>query len=182
MNRMDTAPAFEFNLDESLKLLSATPGTLSAWLTHLPDRFTASSGDRDNWAPYDIIGHLIHCDETDWIPRARVILAQGDDRSFPPFDRYGQFERQGGETLSDLLIEFTAVRRSSLEEVVSWDLTEQHLGLTGIHPEFGEVPLRELLATWVVHDQTHIRQIAVTIARRYEAAVGPWKAYLGILN
>jgi len=179
---VDTAPAFEFNLDDSLMLLSATPGTLTAWLTALPDRFTGSSGDRDNWDPYDIVGHLIHCDETDWVPRARVILAQGDDRNFAPFDRYGQFERPGDKILSDLLTEYEAIRRSSLEEVVSWNLTEQQLGLTGIHPEFGEVTLRQLLATWVVHDQTHIRQIAVTLAGRYETAVGPWKAYLGILN
>ena len=182
MNGMDVAAGLDFDLDLSMEVLRATPGMLTVWLSPLPERLTASAGDRDNWQPHDIVGHLIHCDETDWIPRARVILAQADDRSFPPFDPLGRFDKSRGVTLPELLDEFAAIRTTCLDEVASWNLTDRQLGLTGIHPEFGEVTLRQLLATWVVHDQTHIRQIAVTIARRYDAAVGPWKAYLSILN
>jgi hypothetical protein len=182
MNGMETAPGLDFDLADSIQVLKATPGMLTSWLSQLPERLTASAGDPENWEPHDIIGHLIHCDETDWVPRARVILEQGDDRKFPPFDPLGRFEKSRVETLPDLLEEFAAIRKTCLDEVSSWNLNEQHLGLTGIHPEFGEVTLRQLLATWVAHDQTHIRQIAVSIARKYAVAVGPWKVYLSILK
>lgn len=172
----------EFALERSIEMLSSTPGTLRAWLGGLSDEWTASAGDRENWEPYDIVGHLIHADETDWIPRARIILAQGEDRRFPPFDRYGQFERPQGTPLAELLDEFAAVRKQCLDELTGWNLTPEQLELCGIHPEFGEVSLEQLLSTWVVHDLTHIRQIATVMARRYERAVGPWKAYLSILN
>lgn len=179
---MESAPRFDFDLDDSLKLLRATPGALKVWLSQLPERWTSSVGDRDKWEPQDIVGHLIHCDETDWIPRAKVILAQADDRNFPPFDPLGRFDKSRGVTLPELLEEFGAIRKTCLDEVASWNLNEHQLGLTGIHPEFGDVTLRQLLATWVAHDQTHIRQIAVSIARKYAAAVGPWRAYLSILD
>ena len=179
---MRTARGFDFDIGDSIAVLSATPATLTGWLSPLPERWSGSSGDRDDWAPYDVVGHLIHCDETDWLPRARVILAQGDDRNFPSFDRFGHFESSLGKSLTELLQEFSAIRASCLNELASWNLSEDQLLLTGIHPEFGEVSLRQLIATWVVHDQTHIRQIAVSLARRYDSEVGPWKAYLGILN
>ncbi|MBX3294631.1 MAG: DinB family protein [Acidobacteria bacterium] len=172
----------EFAVERSIELLSSTPGTLRAWLVGLSDEWTVSAGDRDEWQPYDIVGHLIHADETDWIPRARVILAQGKDRRFPPFDRFGQFERQQGRPLSVLLDEFAAVRKRCIDELTGWNLTPEQFDLSGVHPEFGEVSLKQLLSTWVVHDLTHIRQIATAMARRYETAVGPWKAYLSILN
>lgn len=172
----------EFAVERSIELLAATPVALRAWLGGLSDAWTATAGDRGDWQPYDIVGHLIHADETDWIPRARVILVQGEDRRFPPFDRFGQFERPQETPLSELLDEFAAVRWRCLDELTAWDLSAEQLELCGIHPEFGEVSLAELLSTWVVHDLTHIRQIATAMARRYEAAVGPWKAYLSILN
>jgi hypothetical protein len=172
----------KFDLERSIELLSATPASLRALLAGLSDEWTASQGDRDNWEPYDIIGHYIYAEEADWIPRAKVILAQADDRTFPPFDRYGQFERSDEESLTDRLDEFERIRRENIAILRSWELVDEELDLKGVHPQFGEVSLRELIATWVVHDLTHIRQIATVMAKRYDEAVGPWKAYLSILN
>lgn len=172
----------EFALEDAIPMLAATPGTLKAWLGGLPDQWTASSGDEGNWQPLDVVGHLIHADETDWIPRAKVILVQGEDRNFPPFDRLGHIERTKGKTLAELLDEFAVIRKACIDELNYWNLTSEQLELKGFHPEFGEVTLGQLLSTWVVHDLTHIRQIAGAMARRYDTAVGPWKAYLSILN
>jgi hypothetical protein len=172
----------KFDLERSIEVLSATPGTVRALLENLSDDWTASNGDRDNWEPFDIVGHYIYAEEADWIPRAKVILAQADDRTFPPFDRHGQFERSEEESLNDRLDEFARIRAENIGILRSWELVDEELELTGVHPEFGEVSLSELIATWVVHDLTHIRQIATVMARRYDEAVGPWKAYLSILK
>ncbi len=172
----------KFDLERSIEVLAVTPATLRALLGDLSVDWTASKGDRDNWEPYDIIGHYIYAEEADWIPRAKVILAQADARTFPPFDRYGQFERSHHESLAERLDEFARVRAENIETLRSWELVDEELELKGVHPEFGEVSLRELIATWVVHDLTHIRQIATVMAKRYDQAVGPWKAYLSILN
>lgn len=171
-----------FSLERTIEVLSNTPMTLGSMLGGLSPEWTASSGDRENWAPYDVVAHLIHGDINVWIPRARVILEQGADRSFRPFDRFGQFEMYKDEPLTQLLEDFARVRSESLANITGWDLNDEQLDLTGIHPEFGEVRLRELLATWTVHDLTHIRQIVTAMAKRYEAAVGPWKEYLSILD
>ena len=171
-----------FDLERSIEVLAATPSAVRALLGNLSDDWTASSGDRDNWQPYDIIGHYIYAEEADWIPRARVILAQADDRTFPPFDRYGQFNRSDQESLGERIEEFARIRTENIETLRSWELVDAELDLKGVHPEFGEVTLRELIATWVVHDLTHLRQIATVMAKRYDEAVGPWKAYLSILN
>ena len=141
-----------------------------------------TGGTRDNWAPYDIVGHLIHGELTDWIPRARIILEQGENRTFVPFDRLAQFELSKGKSLGDLLDDFEAKRRQSLDTLQSWNLTEEQLTLKGIHPEFGDVSLSELIASWVAHDLTHIRQITQVMAKQYTDAVGPWREYLSILE
>lgn len=172
----------KFDLERSIEVLAATPAAVRTLLGDLSEDWTASTGDRDNWEPFDIIGHYIYAEEADWIPRARVILAQADDRTFPPFDRYGQFERPDDESLSDRLEEFARIRNENIEILRSWELVDEELELKGIHPQFGEVSLRELIATWVVHDLTHLRQISTVMAKRYEKAVGPWKEYLSILN
>lgn len=179
---MNAMQETDFEMSDALRMLESTPATLKAWLGGLPEDWTASAGDEGDWRPFDIVGHLIHADQTDWIPRAKVILAQGEDRNFPPFDRYGQFEKTKGKTLAELLEEFAVIRKECIDELNSWDLTRDQLELKGVHPEFGEVTLGQLLSTWVVHDLTHIRQIAMSIAKQYELAVGPWKAYLSILN
>ena len=172
----------KFDLDKSIEILRQTPYTLQRMLSDLSADWTASSGDKENWGPYDVIGHLIHGEETDWIPRAEIILAPGENRTFIPFDRLAQFERSKGRALSDLLTEFAFVRNASVEKLVRWQLTDEQLKRTGMHPELGEVTLSQLLATWVVHDLNHIRQIANYMARQYAAEVGPWKAYLSILQ
>lgn len=172
----------EFALKDAIPMLAATPETLRVWLGGISEEWTASAGDEGDWQPFDIVGHLIHADETDWIPRAKVILAQGDDRNFVPFDRFGQFEKTKGKTLVELLEEFVVIRTACIDELSSWELTPEQLELKGVHPEFGEVTLAQLLSTWVVHDMTHIRQIATAMAKRYEEAVGPWKAYTSVLK
>ena len=172
----------KFDLDLSVQLLRQTPYTLQRMLEGLSEEWTRDGGSRDDWSPYDVIGHLIHGEETDWIARAEIILAQGENKTFVPFDRLAQFEESKGKSLDDLLTEFAHLRSANLERVVGWQLTPEQLDLTGLHPKFGEVTLRQLLATWVVHDLNHIRQIVRFMARKYAAAVGPWKEYLAILQ
>jgi hypothetical protein len=172
----------KFELAQAVQLLSATPGTLRAFLGNLGGEWTNGTGEMEHWEAFDIVGHLVHGEETDWIPRAKIILAQGNNRTFEPFDRLAQFERSKGKTLEELLDEFDAARRTNLAILASWNLKANDLALTGNHPELGDVTLGQLLATWVVHDLTHIRQIATAMARRYDTEVGPWKEYLSILE
>jgi hypothetical protein len=172
----------DLHMGTAVEVLRSTPATVRAMVGGLSDEWTAGSSRQDDWGVFDVVGHLIHADETDWIPRAEVILRQREDRNFPPFDRFGQFEKTRGKVLGELLDEFEAIRKECLATVRGWNLTDERLELRGLHPEFGEVSLRQLLATWVVHDLTHIRQIATIMAKKYEDAVGPWKAYLSILQ
>ena len=172
----------KFELVRGIEILSQTPYTLQRMLDGLSPEWTASSGDRDAWAPYDVIGHLIHADETDWIPRAELILKQEEGATFASFDRLAQFDRSKGRSLSDLLTEFIHLRSGNLERLGRMQLTDEQLGLRSLHPSLGEVTLKQLLATWVVHDLNHIRQIATYMAKKYQDEVGPWSAYLAILD
>lgn len=172
----------KFDLERSIEVLAATPATVRALLGDLSDDWTASNGDREDWQPYDILGHYIHGEDTDWIPRAKIILAQANGGTFEPFDRQAQFVNSERKSLADLLDEFERKRAESIETLRSWELVDEELDLKGTHPELGEVTLRQLLATWVVHDLTHLRQIATAMAKRYDTAVGPWKEYLSILK
>jgi uncharacterized damage-inducible protein DinB len=148
----------------------------------LSDEWTVSRGDQDNWQVFDVVGHLIHGEETDWIPRVEIILAQGENRTFVPFDRFAQFERSKGKTLDQLLEIFKELRAESLDKLATRRLTETQLDLKGMHPELGEVTLRELLASWVVHDLNHIKQIVAIMAGKYSDEVGPWTPYMSILQ
>ena len=170
-----------FNLERSIEVLERTPRVVRAMLDGVSEEWT-SGGSETDWAPFDIVGHLIHGELTDWIPRAKIILDQGADRRFIPFDRLAQFENSKGKTLAVLLDEFEETRRSSLLTLRGWNLTEEQLKLKGIHPEFGEVSLAELIAAWVTHDLSHISQISVFLARKYTDAVGPWREYMSILR
>lgn len=171
-----------FQVGKAVEVLRQTPYTIGRMLDGLSDEWTASSGNRENWGPYDIVGHLIHGEETDWIPRAEIVLAQGENRTFVPFDRVAQFERSKGKTLNDLLTEFAYLRNVNLETLVRWQLTPEQLALKGMHPELGEVTLEQHLASWVVHDLNHISQIARKMSAKYADEVGPWRAYLSILD
>ena len=172
----------KFDLTGATEILRQTPYTLSRMLEDLSPEWTESKGDAENWSPYDVIGHLIHGEETDWIPRAEIILAQAENRTFEPYDRFAQFKKSNKASLSDLLTEFAHARNTNIEKLGRWQLTPDQLALIGMHPELGEVTLEQLLATWVVHDLNHIRQIVEYMAAQYGDNVGPWKAYLSILN
>jgi hypothetical protein len=170
-----------FHLDEAVAILERTPASLRALLAGLPERWVRATEGDGTWSPYDVIGHLIHGERTDWIPRARHILA-GERRPFEPFDRTAQFRASEGKSLGELLATFAELRRESLAALSGMNLTSADLGRTGQHPELGEVTLGQLLATWVVHDLDHVAQIARTMAKVYAGAVGPWSAYLSILQ
>jgi hypothetical protein len=180
MGSPGNAPA-KFSIDEACEVLERTPAAVRSLLGGLSDAWT-SGGTPDYWAPFDILGHLIHGEWTDWIPRARIILEQGDDRRFVPFEMLAQFEASKGKSTAELLDEFEKARAENIEILRSWNLSDEQLQLTGIHPEFGEATLEQLLATWMVHDLNHIRQIATFMAKRYDREVGPWKQYLSILR
>lgn len=172
----------DFKLSQAIEILSQTPATINSLLGNLSDEWISASEDENSWSPFDIVGHLIHGEETDWIPRAEIIRAQGENLTFEPFDRFAQLEISKGKNLNDLLETFTDLRQKNLEILKSWNLTDQQLKLKGIHPELGEVTLEQLLATWAVHDLNHIRQIASVMAKQYAENVGAWKEYLSILR
>ncbi len=172
----------KFDLNRSIEILSQTPFTLLRMLESLSPEWTESKGDHEHWSPYDVIGHLIHGEETDWIPRAEIILAQGENRTFEPYDRLAQFEKSKGKPLDDLLTEFAYARNANIEKLIRLQLTPDLLALKGMHPKLGEVTLEQLLATWVVHDLNHIRQIVEYMAAQYAENVGAWTTYLSILN
>lgn len=171
-----------FQLEDAVAILSRTPATLDAMLRGLPGGWIAANEGGDTWSPYDIVGHLIHGERADWLPRARIILEHGENRAFDPFDRLAQFEESRGRTLPSLLDDFALARRQSLRELDALKLTEADLDRRGRHPAFGAVTLRQLLATWVAHDLDHIMQISRVLARQYSDEVGPWREYLRIIN
>ena len=172
----------KFQIDEAAEILSQTPATVKSLLGNLSDEWVKKTPDTENWSPFDIVGHLIHGEKTDWIRRAEIILGQGENPAFEPFDRFAQFEKSKGKTLNELIEIFAASRANSLETLRQMNLTEEKLKLKGIHSELGEVTLEQLLATWVVHDLTHIKQIVTVLAGKYAENVGAWKQYLSILQ
>jgi DinB superfamily len=168
-------------LDDAVAVLERTPASLSALLEGLPEAWVRATEGDATWSPYDVIGHLIHGERTDWIPRARHILAS-ETRPFDPFDRTAQFTESEGKSLRDLLATFAELRRENVAVLVALNLTDRDLGREGQHPELGEVTLGQLLATWVVHDLDHVAQIARTMSKVYMDEVGPWRKYLSILQ
>jgi DinB superfamily len=172
----------EFELSHAIAVLERTPRTLRAMLDGLSPAWTDATEGGESWSPYVIVGHLIHGERTDWIARARIILDQGANRRFTPYDRFAQFRESQGYTLDELLDEFARLREENLVVLSAWNLTDEQLSLTGEHPEFGTVTLRQLLSTWVAHDLGHVAQVARVMAKQYRDAVGPWTAYLPILT
>jgi DinB superfamily len=171
-----------FVVEEATAVLARTPGALSALLRGLPDGWIVAHEGGESWSPYDVIGHLIHGERTDWIPRVRRLLEHGESLTFEKFDRFAQFDESKGKTLASLLDEFAEVRGQSLRDLAALNLTAADLDRRGRHPAFGAVTLRQLLATWMAHDLDHLSQIARVIARQYSDEVGPWRAYLRIIN
>jgi hypothetical protein len=171
----------EFNLGDALAILERTPASLSALLAGVPERWVRATHGDGSWSPYDVIDHLIQGERTNWMVRARHILA-GEQRPFDPFDRMPQFTERQAKRVDELLAMFAELRRENVAALVGMNLTSADLRRTGQHPEFGEVRLGQLLATWAVHDLNHIGQIVQTMAQVYTDAVGPWRAYLAILQ
>lgn len=172
----------EYKVSDAVEILKRTPAIIEALAKDLPPQWSAVNEGGETWSAYDVIGHLIHGETTDWINRMEIILAQGADRSFPPFERFAMFEESKGKSLNELIDEFAAVRKKNLETLLSKNLTEAQLDLKGIHPKFGEVTLRQLLSTWVAHDMGHLAQMARVIAKQYKNETGPWVEYLRILQ
>jgi hypothetical protein len=167
---------------EGIAVLERTPRVLRELLTGLPERWAHATEGPGTWSPFDVVGHLIHGERTDWIPRAEIILADGESRAFTPFDRFAMFEASRGKTLDELLETFAVLRASSLARLTTLRLTPADLERRGRHPELGPVTLEQLLATWVAHDLNHLAQIARVMGKAYAETVGPWAPYLPMLG
>jgi uncharacterized damage-inducible protein DinB len=172
----------EFVISEVIRILEATPAILTAWLGNLPVQWLMANNGEGTWSPYDIVGHLIHGEKTDWIPRAEIILSDRENREFEPFDRFAMFEESQEKSINELLDEFNLLRKGSLERLQALHPTVSDYEKTGIHPTLGEVTLRQLLSTWAVHDLNHLGQIAQVMARQYKVEVGPWRGFLEIID
>ena len=171
-----------FRLDDGIPVLERTPAIFRALLAGLSSGWVTADEGPDTFSPFDNLGHLIHGERADWIPRARIVLARGASRQFEPYDRFAQVRESQGKSLAQLLDEFAQLRTDNLATLRGWHLTDRELALEGEHPALGTVSLRQLLATWVAHDLGHIAQTTRVMAKRYRDAVGPWRAYLPVLD
>lgn len=169
-------------LHDTISLLSRTPATLNALLRDLPDAWTFRNEGENTWTAFDVVGHLVSGERTDWMPRVRMILEHGETRTFVPFDRWAQERESQGKSLSELLDEFADLRSKNIVDLRTFNLQPNDLERRGRHPDFGPVSLSQLLATWAGHDLTHLHQISRILAYQYREAVGPWSIYLGVLT
>jgi len=172
----------QFQLSEAIEILARTPSTLTTLLSDLPDAWTQAHEGPETWSTYDVIGHLIAGEKTDWFPRTQTILNHGKSSPFVPFDRFLQFEESVGKSLGELLLEFNALRAQNLDKLQRLVDTTTDFSAEGVHPDFGPVTLKQLLSAWVVHDLGHIAQIVRVMAKRYSREAGPWIDYLPILT
>jgi len=172
----------DFDITQGIAILERTPGTLHATLHDLGTAWIDATEGPETWSAYVIVGHLVHAERTNWIPRARFILSQSTSRRLPPYDRFAHLRENEGTSLSVLLDEFGRLRAENLATLAAWRLTDTELALAGEHPEFGTVTLRQLLSTWVVHDLGHVAQIARVMAKQYRDAIGPWRSYSRIVD
>ena len=172
----------EFSLAEAIPVLTRTPETLAALLRGLPNMWVRCNEGKDTWSAFDILGHLISGERTDWMPRVRILLENGEARSFDPFDRFAQLKESQDKSLEQRLDDFSRLRRENLTALQTLNLQKEDLTRRGRHPELGVVTLSQLLATWAVHDLTHLHQLSRVMAHQYRDAVGPWNVYLGVLQ
>ncbi|MEQ8470296.1 MAG: DinB family protein [Marinoscillum sp.] len=170
-----------YHLDQSIEILKRTPDTLNQMLRGLSDKWIYQNEGTGTWSPFDVVGHLIHGEKTDWIPRMMKIL-HDNNKEFVPFDRFAQYEISRGKSLNQLLDEFSLLRIGNIRELENQNISEDDLMKTGRHPNFGEVSLAQLLSCWTVHDLNHISQISRVMAKQYKEAVGPWVEFLKILH
>ena len=178
----DSGTIMEHKLAETMALLARTPAAFDALLRDLPQIWTLRNEGENTWSAFDVIGHLIHAEHADWIPRLKMILQAGETQTFAPFDRAGHQRAVQGKSLAELLDEFARLRRANLDELRGLNLRPEDLERRGRHPAFGVVTLSQLLATWAAHDLTHLHQISRVMAHQYREAVGPWRAYLGVMH
>jgi len=171
----------EFNLADTIAVLSRTPATLNALLRGLPDAWLRGNEGNDSWNAFDIMGHLIVGEQTDWVPRVRIIMVSGETRPFDPFDRFAQ-KKNRDKPLEELLEDFDRLRKENLAALKRLNLQPEDFDRRGMHPALGVVTLSQLLATWVVHDLTHLHQLSRVMAHQYRNAVGPWSVFLGVLQ
>lgn len=171
-----------FDLQQTIALLSRTPSSLNALLRDLPEAWTLQNEGAKSWTPFDIVGHLIHGERTDWMPRARIILQYGETRAFDAFDRLAQERESEGRSLRELLDEFARLRAENLDALRELNLQTTDFDRRGRHPALGSVTLAQLLSTWAVHDLTHLHQLSRVLAYQYRELVGPWSTYLGVLH
>jgi hypothetical protein len=172
----------QHNLQNTISLLTRTPAALNTLLRDLPETWTLRNEGENTWSAFDVVGHLIHGERTDWMPRARMVLQFGETQPFEPFDRQGHAREMQGKSLGQLLDEFARLRAENLAELRALNLRQEDLERRGRHPALGIVTLSQLLATWAAHDLTHVHQISRVMAHQYRDAVGPWSAYLGVLH
>jgi hypothetical protein len=172
----------EQNLQHTVSLLARTPAALNALLRDLPEEWTYRNEGDDSWTVYDVVGHLVYGERTDWMVRGKMVLEHGESQTFEPFDRLGQIRESQGKSLAELLDEFARLRSENIAELRSWNLQPTELARRGRHPSFGPVTLSQLLATWATHDLTHLHQISRIMAYQYRDAVGPWSKFLGVLH
>lgn len=170
-----------FDISKSIEILSRTPETLEKLLNGLSDEWLYNNEGGESWSPYDIVGHLVHGEKTDWPERTQIILFS-EDKHFRSFDRTAMFEESKGKSIIDLLGEFRTLREKNISKILSYNLDDDKLNMKGIHPKFGEVTLRQLVSTWVVHDLSHLAQITRVMAKQYKDEVGPWIEYIPILT
>ena len=171
-----------FELEHSYKILENTPMVLISLLGDLPDDWILKNEGEDTWSPFDILGHLVHGEKTDWLTRTKIILSDSKEKTFDSFDRFAQIKDSKGKTMLQLLSEFARLRRSNLDELKKLKIKKAQLNLKGEHLELGTVSLKQLLSTWVVHDLGHINQITRVLAKQYKEEVGPWQKHIGVLN
>ena len=172
----------KFELSKALEILERTPYVLDAMLSEIPDEWGRENEGEETWSAFDVMGHLVHGERTDWMARLDIIMSDGENKTFTPFDRFAQFEDSKGKTMNGLLREFTKLRNDNLDRLVEMSLEEDDFKKVGTHPSLGEVTLAQLISTWVVHDLSHIAQISRAMAHQLKDEVGPWKEYLRVLE
>lgn len=172
----------QYNLNEAVTILSRTPEVLNSLLKNLPEDWVKNNEGADTWSPYDVVGHMVHGERKDWTERMNIILSDAEDKTFQPFDRFAQLTESKGKSMEILLEDFAILRARNLLLLQEANITDADLDKKGIHPALGEVTLRQLLSTWVVHDLNHTAQITRVMAKQYKENVGPWQEYLRILK
>ncbi len=177
-----TTILMEFDLNKTFEILERTPRVLQTLLQGISPEWSQHNEGGDTWSPFDVVGHLIHGEKTDWVPRAEIILGNASDKTFESFDRFAQFEASQGKTLETLLDTFAQLRAQNLNKLRAMNLSAEDLQKEGVHPQLGKATLKQLLSTWTIHDLGHIAQISRVMAKQYASEVGIWSAYLGILK